>query len=383
MVWGAKAGPRATRNWGHVLGLVALAACSKPEPQAPPPTEVTIETLAAAAVPETYEFVGVVQAYRSVDVRTPVTGIIEARPFREGAEVRPGEVLYRIDQTVYAAAFRRAEARLQNAERNLARLRPLLTDRAVAQRDVDDAETEFAAARAEYDEAKKNLDDTVVRAEIAGRVGRAQLELGARVTGAADLLTTIDQLDPVYVSFRPSSQQLLAWRGSPHSQRLLRPGSALRIAVTLPDGSALPRTGMLDYVDPVVELGTGTQEFRARFINPDRLLIPGQFVRVRLVGFVRDSAITVPQRAVQQQLGRRLVYVVGQGDTVAARDIQVGSWTGDRWLVERGLVPGDRVVVDGFQKTGPGAVVRPVEATTAGAAPATGAPAAAAGASHE
>lgn len=366
-----------------MLGLVALAACSKPEPQAPPPTEVTIETLAAAAVPETYEFVGVVQAYRSVDVRTPVTGIIEARPFREGAEVRPGDVLYRIDQTVYAAAFRRAEARLQNAERNLARLRPLLTDRAVAQRDVDDAETEFAAARAEYDETKKNLDDTVVRAEIAGRVGRAQLELGARVTGAGDLLTTIDQLDPVYVSFRPSSQQLLAWRGSPQSQRLLRPGSALRIAVTLPDGSALPRTGMLDYVDPVVEPGTGTQEFRARFINPDRQLIPGQFVRVRLVGFVRDSAITVPQRAVQQQLGRRLVYVVGKGDTVAARDIQVGSWTGDRWLVERGLVPGDRVVVDGFQKTGPGAVVRPVEATTAGAAPATGAPAAAAGASHE
>ncbi len=386
MVWEPKAGPRSARLTTVIAAAtaaVAVGGCSKPAPQAPPPTEVSIETARPMTVSENYEFVGSVQAYRTVDVRTPVAGIIEARPIREGAVVQRGDVLFQIDRTVYAAAFRRAEARLLNATRNLERLRPLLADRAVAQRDVDDAENEAAAARAEYDEAKKNLDDTTVRAEIAGRVGKAQLELGARVTGSADLLTTIDRLDLVYVSFRPSSQQLLAWRSSPQAPRLLRPGSALKVAVTLPDGSTLPRTGTLDYVDPVLEPQTGTQEFRATFANPDRLLIPGQFVRVRLVGFERDSAITVPQRAVQQQLGRRLVYVVGAGDTVKARDIEVGNWTGDRWVVERGLVAGDRVVVDGFQKTGPGAVVRPVEASTAAAQPATGAAAPAAGANNE
>ncbi len=384
MVRAAQAGPRAARS-GMITRLMfaitGLGACSKPAPPAPPPTEVSVETLAATTVPESYEFVGSVQAYRTVEVRTPVSGIIESRPIREGSVVRPGEVLFQIDRTVYAAAFRRAEARLLNATRNLDRLRPLLADRAVAQRDVDDAENELASARAEYDETRKNLDDTTVRAEIGGRVGKARLELGARVTGASDLLTTIDRLDLVYVSFRPSSQQLLAWRASPQAPQLLRPGSSLKVAVTLPDGSALPRTGTLDYVDPVLEPGTGTQEVRATFANPDRVLIPGQFVRVRLVGFERDSAITVPQRAVQQQLGRRLVFVVGAGDTVAARDIEVGGWSGDRWVVVRGLSPGDRVVVDGFQKTGPGAVVRPVEAATSAATPSQTAPAA--GAEHE
>jgi membrane fusion protein (multidrug efflux system) len=126
-------------------------------------------------------------------------------------------------------------------------------------------------------------------------------------------------------------------------------------------------------VDPVLDPATGTQEFRARFDNSDRLLVPGQFVRVRVSGFVRSGAIAIPQRAVQQQMGRRLVYLVGNGDTVAARDLELGRWSGDRWIVERGLAPGDRVIVDGFQKVGPGAVVRPVElqqqAATAPAAP--------------
>lgn len=357
--------------------LLLTAGCGGKQPSqgAPPPTEVSVVTVAAETVPETYEFVGSVQAFRSVEVRTPVSGIITERPFREGALVGRGEVLYRIDPTLYEAAFRSAEAALQNAERNLNRLRPLLADNAVAQKDVDDAETALLQARAGYDQARKNLDDTVVRAEIAGRVGKAQLELGARVSGAADLLTTIDQLEPIHVSFRPSSQQLLQWRASPRTAALLLPGSRLGIEVTLPDGSLLPQRGVLDYIDPVLEAGTGTQEFRARFGNVDRRMVPGQFVRVRLSGIVDPGAIAIPQRAVQQQMGRRMVYVVGPGDTVAARDIVVGRWSADRWIIEQGLVAGDRVIVDGFQKTGPGAVVRPVQWTQAAAnLPAAGGP---------
>lgn len=366
-----------------MAALVAVTACGgKPQaPGAPPPTEVSVLTVVTETVPETYEFVGTVQAYRSVQVRTPVSGIITERPFQEGALVSRGEVLYRIDPTLYEAAFRSAEAAHQNAERNLNRLRPLLADNAVARKDVDDAETALLQARAAYDQARKNLDDATVRAEISGRVGKANLELGARVSGAADLLTTIDQLDPVYVSFRPTSQQLLAWRASARTAALLQPGSALGIEVTLPDGTLLPRTGVLDYIDPVLEPGTGTQEFRARFTNHDRRLVPGQFVRVRLSGITDAGAIAIPQRAVQQQMGRRVVYVVGAGDTVSARDIVVGRWSADRWIIEQGLVAGDRVIVDGFQKTGPGAVVRPVQWARAAASvtPAAGQEAQAAG----
>jgi membrane fusion protein (multidrug efflux system) len=345
-----------------LAALLAVTGCGgePPSQEAPPPAEVGVETAVATTVAEVHEFVGTVQPFRRVEVRSAVAGIITARPFREGAEVRSGEVLYEIDRTIYQAAAASAAARLANAERLVKRLTPLVAEKAVAQRDLDDAETELLRARADHDRAAKDLSDATVRAEISGRVGRAQVELGGRVSGAEDLLTTIDQLEPIYVSFRPSSQQMLEWSRSSASAALLRPGSSLKVSVELPDGATLPRTGVIDYVDPVMEPGSGTQEIRARFTNTDRLLVPGQFVRVRLEGFVLGDALTVPQRAVQQQLGRRVIYLVGPGDTVLARDIEVGSWTGDRWVVTSGLSVGDRVIVDGIQKTGPGAVVNPV-----------------------
>jgi membrane fusion protein (multidrug efflux system) len=200
----------------------------------------------------------------------------------------------------------------------------------------------------------------VVRAEIGGRVGRTRLEVGARVTGPADLLTTIEQVDPVYVTFRPSAQDQQEWHRDPASRELIRPGSSLVVRAVLQDGTALPGTGKLDYVSPSVDPGTGTLELRASFDNADRALIAGQFVRVRLEGFERDSALAVPRRAVQQSLDKQFVLVVGKGDTVAARDIETGSWSGDWWIVERGLRTGDRVVVDGVQKAAPGQPVRPV-----------------------
>jgi membrane fusion protein (multidrug efflux system) len=361
-------------QFGILTLLVGAAACSKPaEQQAPPPQQVSFEVVSATTVGEAYEFVGTVQPFRRVEVRSSASGIITARPFTEGAEVRAGQVLYEIDRTVYLAAERGADARLKNAERQVARLKPLVAERAVARRDLDDAETELLQAKAEYDRARKSLDDATVRAEIGGRVGRALIELGGRVSGSADLLTTIDQVEPIYVSFRPSSQQLLAWRRSEQASKLLKPGSSLKISVTLPDGTPLERTGQLDYIDPVLEAGSGTQEFRAKFTNTDRVLVPGQFVRVKLEGFLLDSALTVPQRAVQQQMGRRVVYIVGPGDPVQVRDVEVGQWVGDRWIITKGIAAGDRVIIDGVQKTGPGAVVSPVPHTNApaGSAPAT------------
>jgi membrane fusion protein, multidrug efflux system len=349
------------RTFAAAAAAMLAVACKKdPAPPAPPPPEVAVMQVQAARVPTTFEFTGEVQPYRRVEVRARVDGVIEARPFTEGATVKPGQVLYRIDPVRPEAAYRSAQARHQNAQRTLARLEPLLAQNAVAQQDVDNARAELEQSAADLAEAKKNLDDAVVRAEIAGRVGRTNLEVGARVTGSSDLLTTIDVLDPVYVSFRPSAQQLLAWHQDPESRALIRPGSTLNVEVTLPDGTKAPRTGRLDFVAPSLDAVTGTQEFRALFKNPDRLLTPGQFVRVRLLGFSRDSALAVPQRAVQQALGRQFVYVVGKGDTVVARDVQPGPWSGNLWIIEKGLSPGERVVVDGTQKAAPGKPVRPV-----------------------
>ena len=352
-------------KWIRAATAVALLASCQPKapPKTPPPPEVAVVTVRPESVAETYDFSAEVVPYRRVEVRSRIEGIIESRPFTEGATVRRGEVLYRLDRVRPEAAYRSARARRDNAKRTLDRLEPLLADHAIAQQDVDNARAEFESAEGALEDAKKDLDDSTIRAEIDGRVGRTLFDRGGRVTGTDDLLTTIDVLDPAYVTFRPSAQQLLVWRENRRARALIQPGSPLQVQVTLPDGSLLPRIGRLNFVAPSLDATTGTQEFRALFRNPDRVLVPGQFVRVRLSGFTRDSAFAVPQRAVQQALGRQFVYVVGQGDTVSARDVQPGPWSGSRWIIEKGLAAGDRVVVDGAQKAAPGGRVRPVTAT--------------------
>ena len=370
--------PRAIRRPVALATFIVapIASCAKPPAQLPPPPTVTVISAATERVAETAEFAGAVEAVRRVEVRSPVAGVIVGEPIAEGAEVAAGDVLFRIDPTQYAAALHgaqarlvEAQARLDNATRSLARLQPLLADHAVAQRDVDDAAAAEATARAGVDDARsavdrarKDVSDATVRAEIAGRVGAAHLMLGARVTGPADLLTTIDVLDPVRVIFRPSMQQVLAWRRDPRATRALRAGGTARIHIILPDGVAYPEAARIDYVAPVVDSATGTQEFRAEVPNHQRLLVPGQFVRVRLEGLVRDDAILIPQRAVLQSLGRQSVYLLGAGDTVRSRDVRATAWVGERWLIDSGLVVGDRVVVDGVQKVRPGGIAKPVPA---------------------
>ncbi len=352
-----------SRSWAAISLIPALAALSCGKGQAGfafPPPEVSIVTMEPRTVPETFEFPGQVQAYRSVQVRARVDGVILERPFTEGMIVRPGQVLYRLDKVRYQAAYDGAQARFQNAKATYERLAPLLERHAVAQQDVDNAQATYSAAQAALESARQDLEDTDVKAEITGRVGRTLLDVGARVTGSADLLTTIDQLDPVYVSFQPSSQQLLEWREKPRWRTLVEPGSPLAVRVVLPDGSLLPSVGRLDFVAPSLNVATGTQEFRAVFHNADRLLMPGGFVRVRLLGFERDSAYAIPQRAVQTGLGRQFVYVVTGGDTVRIRDVQTGPWSDGEWIINQGLAAGDRVVVDGLQKVVPGRSVKPV-----------------------
>ena len=347
--------------------LLLCAACGggAAKPRAFPPADVGIVTVAPQTLPQSYDLVGQVEPSRRTDVRARVEGVILERPFTEGAAVTAGQVLFRLDRVKTEAAYASVLARYNNAKSTVGRLEPLLARHAVAQQDVDNARTELDAAKAALDQARKDLDDSVVRAEVAGRVGRARFEVGGRVTGPADLLTTIDDLDPAYVVFRPSTTQVLDWKADPRSAPLLEPGGKLEVRVVLPNGALLPRTGRLTFVAPSLDSATGTQEFRATFENHDRILLPGQFVNVRLSGFSRANALAVPQRAIQTGLGRMFVYVVSAGDTVVARDVKTGPWSGTLWIVDDGLKPGDRVIVDGVQKVAPGRVVKPSPIDTA------------------
>lgn len=349
-----------------------LAACKKAAPPSYPPPDVTVLKVKPEKVEAKLDYVGQAEASKAVEVRSQVTGVIVARPYTEGTDVAKGTVLYRIDPTIYEAALRSAEgtlanaqARLANAERNVNRVKPLLAEHAVAQVDVDNAETELQQARAgvdqargAVDEARKNYDDTFVRAQISGRAGRALLVLGARVTGPSDLLTTVEQVDPIYVSFNPSDRDVLAWRHNEATRKMIADGK-LKVAITLSDKSTFPQLGVVNFVDQSLQYNTGTLLLRATVPNPEHVLLPGQFVRVKPLGIMRDSALLVPQRAVQQGLSGTFVYLLGPNNTAMARDVSASTWDGGRWLIDEGLKPGDEVIVDGTLKVGPGRPVHP------------------------
>jgi len=356
-----------------LVTCVVLAACKKAAPPAYPAPDVTVFTVKPETVEAKLDYVGQAEASKAVEVRSQITGVIVARPYTEGTDVAAGTVLYRIDPTTYEAALRsaqgtlaNAQARLANAERNLNRVKPLLDEHAVAQVDVDNAETELQQAKAgvdqsrgAVDEAKKNFDDTFVRAQISGRAGRALLVLGARVTGPSDLLTTVDQVDPIYVSFNPSDKDVLAWRHNEATRKMIASGK-LKVAVTLSDKTVFPHQGTVTFVDQSLQTNTGTLLLRASIPNPEHILLPGQFVRVRPMGIVNDSAMLVPQRAVQQGLAGTFVYLLGADNTATPKDVSATSWDNGRWLIQDGLKAGDQVIVDGTLKVGPG---RPVHAT--------------------
>jgi membrane fusion protein (multidrug efflux system) len=362
-----------------VLGIASLASLltschKKAAPGSPPPPEVTVLTVQRQTIPGQYEWVAQAAASKSVQVRSQVSGVIVERPYVEGTNVPKGKVLYRIDPRTYQANYESAKARLAeaeaqfaNAERTLNRLRPLLAQQAVAQQDVDDAQRNYDQARAAVldakaavDAAKKNYDDTFVRAEVRGRAGRALMEVGALTSGPTEQLTTVDQVDPVYVYFNPSDLDVLQWRRDIAAKRLVLPRGVLDVQAILADGSVFRETGKLDFIALTLQPSTSALQLRAEFPNPQHILLPGQFVRVRLLGLKRTDAILVPQRAVQQGLTGPFVYVLADSNKVSARTVAATAWQGTQWIIDDGLRPGDKVIVDGVQKIAPGRPVRPV-----------------------
>ena len=368
------------------LALVLLAAGCQPAGGPPPfpPPVVSVITVEAKDVPVTYEYVAQTAGYREAEVRARVTGILLKRNYTEGAVVKKGESLFTIDPEPFRAAYARteadlavAEARLAQAKREAARLRPVLESKAISQKELDDAvsseqiaEAEVKSVRARLNEARLNLDYTRVESPITGTASRSVASEGTLVSGPSVLLTTVTQTDPMYVLFGIPDRERLALRRDVEAGRLKIPdGGRFNVTVKLADGSFYSKTGLLNFADVRVNPQTGTSEARAEIANPGNLLRPGEFARVVLTGAVRPNAIVIPQRAVLESPKGKFAYIVNAESKAEPRPLDVGDWTGNGWIINSGLQPGDRVIVDGVLKIGPGAPVKVADDAAAPAAP--------------
>jgi membrane fusion protein (multidrug efflux system) len=331
-------------------------------------------TAAAQSLPVTWEYVGQTAGSREVEVRARVTGILMSRNFKEGERVKKGQSLFTIDPKPFEAALARAvadlaaaEARLEQARRNAARLKPLYAEKAVSQKEHDDAVSAEAigaadveAAQARLTEARLNLAYTKVESPLSGITTRALPSEGTLVSGPNVLLTSVVQVDPIWVNFGiPDNEQARIQREA--QAGTLKLPRNFEVELRLADGSVYGHKGKLDFADVRVSTATGTREARAELPNPDGYLRPGQFVRVILKGASLPNAVTVPQRSVMDGPQGKFVYIVDEKGTAQARPVEAGPWAGDRWIITSGLQGGERVIVDGVMKIGPGAPVKIAE----------------------
>lgn len=397
------------------LPLAALlVACGAKEgapgagaPAGPPPATVGVVTMANETVALQTELPGRVSAVRVAQVRARVNGVVLKRQFREGSEVKTGQVLYLIDAAPYRAAWESAQASVAKSQANLAqatgqveRYKPLVEAKAISQQEYTalvtaqkQAEADLATAKAAVQTARINLDYATVTAPISGRIGQSLVTEGALVSAAeATQLAVIQQTGTVYVNFTQSTTDVLRLRKAIASKQLRSAGDgSVPVRVVLEDGSEMARSGKLLFTDLTVDATSGQITLRAEVPNPDGLLLPGQYVRVRLSQAELPSGMLLPQQAVTRSNQGDTVLVVGEDGKPTPRPIKVGSAQNNQWVVLGGLKPGEQVIVDGFQKMMvPGAPVKavpwvpgaaPTSVPASASAPAASAPAVAASAS--
>ncbi|MFC3228677.1 efflux RND transporter periplasmic adaptor subunit [Marinibaculum pumilum] len=369
-----------------LLLLPILAACeegnaNKPEGGAPPPTPVSVIEVAPEALPIVNELPGRIAPTRIAEVRPRVSGIVVERVFQQGSSVQEGDPLYRIDPEPFRLQVQRAEATLQRAEASAQQARQQadrqkeLRNRKVASAQrYDDAiatlaqaNADVALAKASLAAAKLDLEYAVVKAPISGRIGRAAVTEGALVVANAVLpLAVIRQLDPVYADITQSANELLQLRRAVESGAVAGAATPEGRADSMPaqllfdDGTPYDIDGRLLFSEATVDSSTGQIVLRGEFPNPKGELLPGMYVRVRLVQGTQNNALAVPKQAVQRDLGGNAqVYVVDGDGKAAVRRVTAGRVVGESWVIDEGLSAGDRVIVEGFQKIRPGAPVTP------------------------
>ena len=358
---------------GSALLVLGLVACSKAEPPAPPTVQAAVLQMQPQPATVTVEYVAQLDASNTVEIRPRVGGLLEKQVAVEGQAVKKGQVLFVIDRQPYVVALEQAKAALaqaesgrQQAERDLARVQPLSELNAVSQQELDAATARESAARAAVQAAQAsvktaelNLDYTTVTAPVDGVIGRAQFRVGGLVTAYQSLLTTMYDIDPMYVNFSISERRMLEVqeRFGVQPQDHYRESDSFQ--VILADGSVYAEPARLNFIDAAVDRETGTLPIRLEVANPRGELRGGQFARVIVVVDKLDRALLVPQRAVQELQGKTSLWVLDADNKAQNRDVRMGPRIGGDWLIEAGLAPGERVVVDNLQRMKPGTLIDP------------------------
>jgi RND family efflux transporter MFP subunit len=376
-------GGRAGRSAFLAAALLAAISCARKAPAPPPPPAVGVAPVIQRDVPVTAEWVGSLDGYVNAEIRPQVDGYVLRQHYKEGTFVRRGALLFEIDARQLQAALDQAkgdlarnEAALAKARLDVARFAPLVADKAVSGEELDNARTaerqaqaSVEAARAAAERSRLNVGWTRVESPIDGVAGIAKSQVGNLVTPQT-LMTTVSQVDPIKVYFSPSEQEYLHWA---QNGGLISVGRKGALRLVLSDGSVYPQPGDPLLQDRNIDPRTGTLQVAGVFPNPDRILRPGQYAKVRAVTRVRKGAILVPQRAVSELQGSFQVAVVLANNTVEIRSVETAERIGPLWVVTKGLAPGERVVVEGTQKVRAGSVVdpRPVPAEPT---PGSGAP---------
>ena len=355
------------------LMLLACEEGGKGAPGSSGPREVVIIKLEPRREVYTTALAGRIASFQVAEVRPQVGGILQQRLFTEGADVKAGQALYQIDPATYEAALDSAQAALMKAEANVTparlkaeRFRELLAIKAVSKQEYDDAQAAFKQAeadvavnRAAVKTARINLEYTKVRSPISGRIGKSAFTPGALVTAnQAQALTSVRQLDPVYVDITQSSQDLLRLRAQFTNGELRSAAEEAPVRLKLENGAMYPHEGRLQFTDVSVDESTGMVSLRALFPNPEHILLPGMYVRAVIAEGVDENALLVPQRALRRDPKGQASVLLVDGGKVDVRLVDVGRTVGDSWQVLSGLKPGDRVIVEGGQNVRPGMSVK-------------------------
>lgn len=338
--------------------VLALGACSDGKPAAPPamgPLPVTVLEVQPQKIPTSIEVMAQTEGARETEVRARVGGILVKRLYQEGETVKAGQALFQIDPASYEIALSEARAKAEQASRETKRLKGLIESKAISQKEYDDASSNNAIAQAALRQAELNLAWTTVTAPVAGTTGRAAKSEGNLVTvGGDSLLTSIYQLNPMWVRFSLGESDLAKF---PNGRVSAKDVSGVKLVQA--NGAIYGKPGKLNFLASNIDTTLGTQALRAEFANPDSQLLPGQFVRIRLLTGERDGVFLVPQSAVVQTEQGAMVMLADADNKVAPRPVQAGEWLGRDWVILGGLKAGDKVIVDNLMKLRPGAPVAP------------------------